>query len=75
MDADIKRTLFQYTNSWWNSANIPDRKPENQSYILGIETYEAKCRDVMNGWKGFDVRYAKKRPFEDALGEPKVAVL
>jgi cation diffusion facilitator CzcD-associated flavoprotein CzcO len=55
MDAMIKHTLFPFTNSWWNTSNIPGKKAENQSYMLGIDSYEKECRETMNGWKGFDV--------------------
>jgi hypothetical protein len=55
MNAVWTRTLYPHTDSWWNTANIPGKKAENQNYILGIGTYEAQCRDKLDGWKGFDV--------------------
>jgi len=55
MDAMVQHTLYPFTNSWWNTSNIPGKKAENQSYILGINNYEAQCREKMTGWKGFDV--------------------
>lgn len=55
MDAVIEHTLFPYTDSWWNTANIPGKKKENQTYILGIGAYEKQCREMMVGWKGFEV--------------------
>lgn len=40
-EADNPRhTLYPYTNSWWNTSNIPGKKAENQSYIGGINNYE-----------------------------------
>lgn len=59
MNAMVEHTLYPYTDSWWNTSNIPGKKAENQSYILGIDNYEAQCRDKMAGWKGFDVTSAK----------------
>lgn len=50
-----RHTLYPYTSSWWNGANIPGKKTENMTYIGGIENYEARCREKMVGWKGFDV--------------------
>ncbi|KNG45057.1 hypothetical protein TW65_08128 [Stemphylium lycopersici] len=55
MDAMIKHTLLPFTNSWWNTSNIPGKKADNQTYILGINSYEKHCRETMKGWKGFDV--------------------
>ena len=55
VDAPVKHTLLPYTNSWWNGSNIPGKKVENQTYILGINNYEAQCRATMDGWKGFTV--------------------
>lgn len=59
MNAMVEHTLYPYTDSWWNTSNIPGKKAENQSYILGINNYEATCRDKMTGWKGFDLVGAK----------------
>ncbi|PSN64773.1 FAD/NAD(P)-binding domain-containing protein [Corynespora cassiicola Philippines] len=58
MNAMIKYTLYPYTNSWWNTSNIPGKKAENQTYIGGIDGYEAQCREKMAGWKGFEVSAA-----------------
>jgi hypothetical protein len=55
MNAMSKRTLYPYTNSWWNGSNIPGKKAENMTYIGGINNYEAQCRATMEGWKGFTV--------------------
>jgi hypothetical protein len=55
MNAMVKYTLFQYTDSWWNGSNIPGKKAENMTYIAGIDNYELECRAKMVGWKGFDV--------------------
>ncbi|KAF2687658.1 FAD/NAD(P)-binding domain-containing protein [Lentithecium fluviatile CBS 122367] len=55
MNAMVEHTLYPYTNSWWNTSNVPGKKAENQSYIGGINNYEAQCREKMAGWKGFEV--------------------
>lgn len=55
MNAMVKHTLYPYTDSWWNTSNIPGKKAENQSYILGIDNYEKVCRGMMDGWKGLRV--------------------
>ncbi|OAK94799.1 FAD/NAD(P)-binding domain-containing protein [Phaeosphaeriaceae sp. SRC1lsM3a] len=55
MNAVVAHTLYPYTNSWWNTANIPGKAVENQTYILGIDKYEAQCREKMTDWKGFQV--------------------
>ncbi|KAF2025437.1 FAD/NAD(P)-binding domain-containing protein [Setomelanomma holmii] len=59
MNEMVEHTLYPYTDSWWNTSNIPGKKKENQSYISGINKYEATCRDKLEGWKGFDVVGAK----------------
>ncbi|KAI8939027.1 hypothetical protein NX059_004867 [Plenodomus lindquistii] len=57
MDAAIEQTLYPFTDSWWNSANVPGRKRQNQNYVLGIDVYERECREAMRaGWKGFEIR-------------------
>lgn len=56
IDSMVKFTLFPFTDSWWNGANLPGKKAENQLYIAGINTYESQCRATMDGWKGFDVK-------------------
>lgn len=55
MNAMVEHTLYPFTDSWWNTSNIPGKKAENQSYILGIDNYEKYCRGTMIGWKGFDI--------------------
>ena len=50
-----QHTLIPLTDSWWNGANIPGKKSENMIYVGGINTYEPRCREKMDGWKGFDV--------------------
>lgn len=51
----VEHTLFPYTDSWWNGSNIPGKKAENQTYIGGINAYEAQCRATMDDWKGFNI--------------------
>lgn len=55
MNAMVKHTLFPFTDSWWNGANVPGKKAENMTYIAGINAYEAQCRATMDGWKGFEI--------------------
>ena len=55
MNAMNAYTLYQYTDSWWTGANIPGKKAENMTYVMGIDTYERQCREKMAGWQGFDV--------------------
>ncbi|KAL4928081.1 flavin-containing monooxygenase [Aspergillus undulatus] len=51
-----KDTLFAETDSWWTGANIPGKKKELLTYILGIDNYEAECRESLKDWKGFVVK-------------------
>ena len=55
MNEMSKKTLYPYTDSWWNGSNVPGKKAENMTYIGGIDNYEKQCRATMVGWKGFDV--------------------
>lgn len=55
LNAMTQHTLFPFTDSWWNGSNIPGKKAENQSYIAGINAYEADCRATMADWKGFNI--------------------
>ena len=48
-------TLFPLTSSWWTGGNIPGKKAESLTYVLGIEKYEAQCRETLTDWKGFEV--------------------
>lgn len=48
-------TLFPLTSSWWTGGNIPGKKAESLTYVLGIDRYEAQCRDTLTDWKGFEV--------------------
>ncbi|KAK3714863.1 hypothetical protein LTR37_007598 [Vermiconidia calcicola] len=57
IDEMVKDTLFPFTNSWWNAANVPGKKAGNMLYVAGIEHYEAACRAKLDGWKGFDVHH------------------
>lgn len=59
MNAMVEHTLYPFTNSWWNTSNIPGKTAENHSYILGINNYEKHCRGTMEGWTGFEVVGAK----------------
>ncbi|KAJ4383534.1 hypothetical protein N0V86_001587 [Didymella sp. IMI 355093] len=55
MNTMVEHTLFPYTNSWWNTSNVPGKKAENQSYILGVSTYEKECREKLEKWQGFEI--------------------
>ena len=55
IQATNKHTLFPLTSSWWTGGNIPGKKAESLTYILGIENYETQCRETLDGWKGFEV--------------------
>lgn len=48
-------TLIPQTSSWWNGGNIPGKKAEGLTYVLGIDHYERQCRDSMEGWQGWSV--------------------
>jgi len=48
-------TLYPFTSSWWDGGNIPGKKAENMNYVGGIERYEKTCREMVEGWIGFDV--------------------
>lgn len=50
-------TLFPLTNSWWTGANIPGKKPQMLTYVLGINQYEGQCREAMDALSGFEVVY------------------
>ncbi|KAF1931615.1 FAD/NAD(P)-binding domain-containing protein [Didymella exigua CBS 183.55] len=57
MNTMVEGRLFPYTNSWWNTSNIPGKRVENQTYILGIAAYE-ECREKLERWQGFEVAAA-----------------
>ncbi|KAI1622207.1 hypothetical protein EDD37DRAFT_594245 [Exophiala viscosa] len=60
MIADLnKPTLYPFTNSWWNKANLPGQKAQMLTHPGGIEMYEKQCREKLAGWKGFDLVYEK----------------
>ncbi|PSN68744.1 FAD/NAD(P)-binding domain-containing protein, partial [Corynespora cassiicola Philippines] len=51
----VEGTLFPYTDSWWNGADVPGKKKEMIAYIAGIKHYEAKCRANIEGLQGFNM--------------------
>lgn len=57
VDAQSAPTLFPLTDSWWNATNIPGKKPQMLTYLLGIGQYEKEIRERLDAWQGFDVRY------------------
>lgn len=50
-------TLFPLTESWWTGANIPGKKPQMLTYLLGLGTYNKEIRERLDQLEGFDVRY------------------
>lgn len=57
VDNLASKTLFPLTNSWWTGGNIPGKKVQMLTYCLGIQQYEATCREVLDALKGFTVEY------------------
>jgi len=49
------QTLFPLTSSWWTGGNIPGKKPQMLTYVAGIDTYEATCREKLQAFQGFKV--------------------
>ena len=60
IDMLSSKTLFPLTNSWWTAGNIPGKKIQTLTYVLGIDKYEAQCRDALRELKGFDIEYQKE---------------
>lgn len=57
VDKIARMTLFPATNSWWTGGNVPGKKVQMLTYILGIDQYEKECRERLDKWQGFDVKY------------------
>lgn len=57
VDEMAQYTLFPLTNSWWTGGNIPGKKAQMLTYVLGIQQYEATCREILESMKGFQVEY------------------
>lgn len=57
VDEMAQYTLFPLTNSWWTGGNIPGKKPQMLTYVLGIQQYETTCREILDCMKGFEVEY------------------
>ena len=55
VDAMAQHTLFPLTSSWWTGGNIPGKKPQMLTYVAGIDTYEATCREKLDSFQGFKV--------------------
>ncbi|KAK5091362.1 hypothetical protein LTR05_001545 [Lithohypha guttulata] len=66
-------TLFPLTSSWWTGGNVPGKKVQLLTYILGIDRYEAQCREKLDELKGFDVVYADSKE-KLVTDMPKAAV-
>jgi hypothetical protein len=71
IDRMNQHTLFPFTNSWWTGGNIPGKKVQMLTYPAGINMYEAKCRETLLDFKGFEVEYAdgKVETKEEHAGE------
>ena len=61
VDMMAQQTLLPLTNSWWNATNIPGKKAQMLTYILGIQQYEKTCRENLDALKGFEVVYEDGR--------------
>lgn len=57
VDAQNANTLYPLTASWWTGANIPGKKTQMLTYLLGIPEYEREMRERLARLEGFDVRY------------------
>ena len=68
VDSLTKYTLFPLTNSWWNASNIPGKKVQMLTYILGIQQYEAQCRAILDEWKGFQIERENNKIEEKSEG-------
>ncbi|OAP53740.1 hypothetical protein AYL99_12078 [Fonsecaea erecta] len=49
------KTLYPETDSWFMGANIPGKPREQLIYLGGLNVYNKKISDALDGWKGFDV--------------------
>jgi hypothetical protein len=36
LDSTAQQSLYPYTDSWWNTSNVPGKKTENHNYIWGL---------------------------------------
>jgi len=61
LNAMTEGTLFPFTDSWWNNANVPGKKAEILAYVAGIKHYEATCRALVEGLTGFELDDWQKR--------------
>ncbi|WP_068076704.1 flavin-containing monooxygenase [Novosphingobium lentum] len=53
-------TLFTQANSWYIGANVPGKPRVFMPYLGGVDTYQAKCREVAeHGYRGFHVGKAR----------------
>lgn len=57
VNAQNEPTLYPLTESWWTGANIPGKKPQMLTYLLGISEYEKEITGKLERLEGFDVRY------------------
>ncbi len=51
-------TLFAQANSWYIGANVPGKPRVFMPYLGGVNTYQAKCREVAEaGYTGFRIEH------------------
>ena len=54
-------------------ANIPGKPREQLIYLAGVDVYAREIRAALDGWKGFNVKRAKRDEKKGA--ESKIAEL
>lgn len=57
VDKLTEHTLYPFTNSWWNASNVPGKKVQQLTYILGLNQYQVQCKAILDELKGFEVVY------------------
>lgn len=57
VEAQNAQTLFPLTASWWTGANIPGKKAQMLTYLLGLGEYTKETRERLDRLEGFDIRY------------------
>jgi cation diffusion facilitator CzcD-associated flavoprotein CzcO len=55
VQAISNETLYPETDSWFMGANIPGKPREQLIYLGGLNVYNRRTNDALDGWKGFDV--------------------
>lgn len=57
IESQNEGTLFPLTESWWTGTNVPGRKSQLLTYLLGLQDYESDIRTRLDRLEGFEVRY------------------